>query len=457
MKRYTVLAIGFFLFTSIGFVSCQSTEVPATETIIVPTTSVALDAVDEEVTAVPSPTATEIPLDDAEVEDAAEDPEPTTAPPALDPEPAEEDVENDSFFSYEEIHEMVAERRVEIEPVMLPEPDVRSVTIEVERVAMPDGALTKPAEDGWQTDIQYPLHVFLDGAENIWFSAVDGVFQLDALGNQRIYEQFDTQDLPDLAVIAATEEQELFGAGCTAVYRFNGEDWDVVLEGPLLAAEQEAYANIFMYWCVSKMAFAADGSLWATQMDIPQDHDHGILQIVDNDFTWFDTPYITAILPQANGDVWFGTAEGLLMLQDGNWHRLPESVHTQSSWITTGMIGPDGAAWLGTPVEFARFDGQVWTNYQLSDGAPLDLFAFTYDASGDIWLSTLDGIGHFDGERLLLYTYDEADNPFYSLSNPMFLGVSMLGLADSMVMGPDGALWLTFGPAGILRFEVPVN
>jgi ligand-binding sensor domain-containing protein len=122
--------------------------------------------------------------------------------------------------------------------------------------------------------------------------------------------------------------------------------------------------------------------------------------------------------------------------------------------MTTAALGPDGDVWFGTPINFARFDGEVWTNYQLADGKPIDIFAIGFDSDGQTWFSALEGIGRFDGQTFQYYTYGDS-NPFNDISNPELIGMSIAGIVDSMAFGPDGAIWMSAGPLGLIRFEEP--
>jgi ligand-binding sensor domain-containing protein len=304
------------------------------------------------------------------------------------------------------------------------------------------------------------MSAFADTTGSVWFGGADGVVVFQDNGTWKDYPKFTSY----LAVVnfALSPGGDLFAAGCAGVYQLAGDTWQVVLAGES------------MPWCATRIAVAADGSIWVNQMDIPQDRGHGVLHITDNSLNWYGTKndvkygnadlvtaapwgtgYVNAVLPREDGSVWFATKEGVFVFDDQTWSKLPDDTYGPSSWMTAAMTGPDGDVWFGTPLGFARFDGQEWISYELSDGSTLDIFAIAFDDEGTAWLSALEGIGRFDGETLLLHTYDDG-GVFAEITRPDLIGMSISGIADSLAFGPDGALWMPGGPVGIIRFDLAV-
>src|SRR5690606_17486689 len=128
------------------------------------------------------------------------------------------------------------------------------------------------------------------------------------------------------------QQKEMLASGCAGIYRLVAQEWQAL---PLSEA---------LPWCATKMAVGSDGTVWINQLDIPQARGHGVLSLAtgETDAVWFgntrdveeyperamQTPwedgYVTAIIPRENGEIWFGTTEGLYTFLDGTWGRFDD-------------------------------------------------------------------------------------------------------------------------------------
>lgn len=118
-----------------------------------------------------------------------------------------------------------------------------------------------------------------------------------------------------------------------------------------------------------------------------------------------------------DGTVWAATGRGLMRLGDSGWENVLESAE-----IHALAIACDGAVWAGVGCQIQRLDGDAWEivfpcGEYLAPGNVLDI-AFTPD--GAAWIANGFGLASFDGSSWT--TYDR--------------------LINSLVVAPDGALWM---------------
>ena len=134
-----------------------------------------------------------------------------------------------------------------------------------------------------------------------------------------------------------------------------------------------------------------------------------------------------------DGTAWAATGEGLMRLQGERW----ESV-LEDTGVNTLAVAPDGSLWVGVGCQVQRLDGGGWQTVfpggeHLPRGIVLDI-AFTPD--GAAWIANGLGLASFDGQGWT--TYDS--------------------LINSLVVAPDGALWMngwegTQGSFYVARFD----
>jgi len=134
-----------------------------------------------------------------------------------------------------------------------------------------------------------------------------------------------------------------------------------------------------------------------------------------------------------DGTVWAATGDGLLRLQGEGWESVLEDTR-----VNALAVAPDASLWVGVGGQVQRFDGASWETVfpcgeYLPRGKVLDI-GFTPDGAG--WVANGFGLASFDGQE---WTTHE-------------------GLINSLVVAPDGALWMngwegTQGSFFVARFD----
>jgi len=145
----------------------------------------------------------------------------------------------------------------------------------------------------------------------------------------------------------------------------------------------------------------------------------------------FDELRDLAVTP--DGTMWAATGEGLMRLGSEGWECVLEDTE-----VNALAVAPDGSLWVGVGCQVQRFDGGAWKTVfpcgeHLPRGNVLDI-AFTPD--GAAWIANGFGLASFHGHEWT--TYDR--------------------LINSLVVAPDGALWMngwegTQGSSYVARFD----
>ncbi|MEO5376538.1 MAG: hypothetical protein H7832_01940 [Magnetococcus sp. DMHC-6] len=170
-----------------------------------------------------------------------------------------------------------------------------------------------------------------------------------------------------------------------------------------------------------------------------------------------------------NGEVWLATEGGLARFKEDKWQHwnhddglgmtyekvkeqnqfmndpgLSSSHHARQkeeqglSKVTTAynpnyiislQVDPQGNVWCGTwGGGLARFDGQKWVNFSMSDGLPSNyIFMLHQDQQHRLWLGTSKGLARMDGAQFKVLTTQDG-----LFSNNVF----------SMSFAEDGSMWV---------------
>lgn len=133
---------------------------------------------------------------------------------------------------------------------------------------------------------------------------------------------------------------------------------------------------------------------------------------------WVDT--LTAA---SDGSVWAGTESAGAARFDGSaWSTFDLTNSELPSLRISGLAAsPDGSVWFGTYGNgLARFDGAAWTAYPSTsewapEGPPSYSYALAAGPDGDLWVSSSDGLVHYDGAQWVDYGLP-IGSPTYALA-----------------------------------------
>jgi ligand-binding sensor domain-containing protein len=253
----------------------------------------------------------------------------------------------------------------------------------------------------------------------------DGRYLKDGLTRQRV------------STVAVTPDGSAwFGFGDNSVTtpggglsHFDGRVWDYHLG--------DAEVNV--------LAVAPDGQLWAGAGCAVQRYDGQEWQTVEDCGGALPVGNVLDITFTPDGFAWVANGFGLGRFDGSNWQVYDKLVNSLA-------IGPDGALWANGwegrqgSNYVARFDGEVWTTYKLSDSP---LMGFTAAAAVPLnWMCGVlqeGGLACFDGSNW-------ADDKAWSHYD---LPATLTGeQAGRPIAAPDGALWLATS-GGLARLDHP--
>jgi ligand-binding sensor domain-containing protein len=120
--------------------------------------------------------------------------------------------------------------------------------------------------------------------------------------------------------------------------------------------------------------------------------------------------------------------------------------------IMTVAVAPDHTVWVGTLDGLAHFDGEIWTTYTEEDGLASNcIVSVSFAPDGLVWvaassyspaydpLCTQGGVSRFDGESWITYTKED--------------GLTAVGeVYTAIATTPDGLVWVGHRN-GILQFD----
>jgi ligand-binding sensor domain-containing protein/signal transduction histidine kinase len=119
--------------------------------------------------------------------------------------------------------------------------------------------------------------------------------------------------------------------------------------------------------------------------------------------------YISSILEDKRGNLWFGIAESGICKYDGKSF----TNYTIKEGLTNNNVNclfedTNGNIWIGTEGGVTMFDGEGFTHYTEKEGLPNNsISAIHQDKRGSFWFSLPEGISKLSGKTITHYTNKE--------------------------------------------------
>ena len=336
------------------------------------------------------------------------------------------------------------------------------------------------------------LSVEIDGNGNVWFisksvtTTAHAVIKYDG-SNWTIYNSSNS-GIPyfDITTLGIDQNNNIWvGTWALGIARFNGSQWTVY------NSTNSGYNG----GEVSDFAFAANGDVWVTSSG------YGIYKFSNN--TWQHIPGLpgnysySTVEIHPEGQIWFGTYNGLLVKYDGNSfvsfmygnHLYSIDFDNSGNVWAAGLAGVkkyvggvntltynssntaltsffvdaidfqlNGTAWFATSMGgVCRFDGTVWSGFNPNNAGsqPWTFLnnsandVFVDKQNGNIWVAS-NGVGYWNGTSWNIYTLTNSNIPDNDvevvnkdLSGRIWIGTGGYGAAYFY-----GSVWtrLDFGP-----------
>lgn len=214
---------------------------------------------------------------------------------------------------------------------------------------------------------------------------------------------------------------------------------------------------------IRSLYFDTQGNLWIGTR-------RGLSQFANNKFTTWTAldglggDFIGAMAQAPDGSLWIGTLGGLTHSVNGAFHNFTERDGLSNRVITALHQDPDGTLWIGTNGGgLNRWrNGKFTAIHPQPAGIPANIYSILADDSGNLWLSSNEGI--YRVNRNALNRYADGSEPMVT--------VSAYGIADGMKISEassgghpaawrmqDGTLWFATlkGVASVDPQHLPAN
>jgi signal transduction histidine kinase len=201
-------------------------------------------------------------------------------------------------------------------------------------------------------------------------------------------------------------------------------------------------ADSYVYSSIETMTQDAHGAMWVSVLRV------GVFRVVDNRWTpWggrTDMPgnNVTALFTDTSGRVWFGYDDGLVKVLDGDRFTTVVAAAEPPSRAALGEVSvfvqQGETLWIGSQKGLWRLDPQRALHaVEGTQGAFTGVAGIVPTASGDLWLSTVEGAVRLDAEELR----QALDRPAHRLRHELLNHLDGLpGVPDGAV-GNNGRIW----------------
>ncbi len=152
--------------------------------------------------------------------------------------------------------------------------------------------------------------------------------------------------------------------------------------------------------------------------------------------------FVVCMAEDKNGDLWFGTDGGGVCKYDGNnFTILTEKEGLINNAVWSVLCDKDNNMWFGSAGGgVCKYDGINFTWYGKDNGfASNYVISMAQDRKGNIWMGTYgDGLYKFDGKNFTAFTEDD--------------GLSS-GIITSIIEDKNGNIWMGTDGGGVCRFN----
>ncbi len=148
--------------------------------------------------------------------------------------------------------------------------------------------------------------------------------------------------------------------------------------------------------------------------------------------------YVTSVAVGAGNVVWFGTKHGLAEFDGSSWTTYSASgtnYGLAANHINTVVVDKQNNVWCGTEnAGVSMYDGKKWRNFTSEDGlTDNSVRAMVIDSKDNLWFGTRKGLSRYDGKEWVTYTLKES----LSVDNMIF---SIVSKDDYLLFGTGGGV-----------------
>lgn len=114
---------------------------------------------------------------------------------------------------------------------------------------------------------------------------------------------------------------------------------------------------------------------------------------------------VTSVLEDTKGNIWIGTAVGVTMFDGDSFTHFSEKDGLSTNYINFLMKDRSGNIWFGSSLGISKYTGTTITHYAVKEGLPMNVIhSIIEDRKGNIWIGTYFGAVKFDGNSFTYFT-----------------------------------------------------
>jgi len=253
------------------------------------------------------------------------------------------------------------------------------------------------ASDGLPQEFVQAVTQTRDGY--LWIGTLGGLVRFDGV-RFTVFDPGNTPGLKDARILALSQGRDgalWIGTAAGGVARLE--------HGVIRAFEPPSQSSDRSLRYVRSLHEAADGSLWVGTSGGGLRRFRGGRRVAEEEPV---SPghTVTAILQDRRGNLWFGTTEGLAMLQGSKLVRYDAGAALPHPFVYSIFEDHAGTIWVGTRGGLTRIKDGAVTNFTRKNGFPADAARIIReDRHGNLWIGTLgQGLLRMSGESFLPFT-----------------------------------------------------
>lgn len=240
-----------------------------------------------------------------------------------------------------------------------------------------------------------------------------------------------------LAALYSDPSGILWAAGGDSLWKLQaGGRWQ------RLAHRGASASSSFNYAGIQAMTQDAQGAMWVSVLRV------GTYRVVGDEWTlWggrtdMPTHNVSALFTDARGRVWFGYDDGVVTVLDGDRLAAVLPARESSSHLDLGSVETFAQQaehlWIGTEKGLWRLSGDAIHPVMGSRGAFIRVKGIVPGSTGDLWVSTADGMVHIAADDL----QQALRHPEHPVRHDLLDHLDGLPGAPEAALGNGGRLWI---------------
>lgn len=158
--------------------------------------------------------------------------------------------------------------------------------------------------------------------------------------------------------------------------------------------------------------------------------------------------FVRTMYQDSKGNYWFGTnGDGIIRFDGQTLEKITIAGINPYFRVLEIINDKDGNIWFGTSEGLLKFDGKEFRTFSKKEGLQNDeIWGLAIDKNGLIWVGTTEGVSHFDGEKFIPFVLPDSmvEDPKPMLSHQ---------LVFKIIEDKNGTMWFATDGNGIFTYK----